>query len=45
MRASLLGTVEPVSATVTSALFLGTFFAPTDIIGFAFIIFMVFLTA
>lgn len=45
VRASLLGTVEPVSATVTSALFLGTFFAPTDIIGFALIIFMVFLTA
>lgn len=45
VRASLLGTVEPVSATVTSALFLGTFFAPTDIIGFALIILMVFLTA
>lgn len=45
MRASLIGTVEPVSATVTSALMLGTVFAPTDLIGFACIIVMVFLTA
>lgn len=44
MRASLIGTVEPVSATVTSALLLGTVFAPTDIAGFALIIGMVFLT-
>lgn len=44
VRASLIGTVEPVSATVTSALILGTVFAPTDIIGFACIIVMVFLT-
>ncbi len=44
MRASLIGTVEPVSATITSALFLGTFFAGTDIVGFALIIIMVFLT-
>ena len=44
MRASLIGTVEPVSATITSALFLGTFFAGTDIVGFALIILMVFLT-
>ena len=43
-RASLIGTVEPVSATVTSALMLGTVFAPTDLIGFACIIVMVFLT-
>lgn len=44
VRASLIGTVEPVSATVTSVLVLGTVFAPTDIIGFACIIAMVFLT-
>lgn len=44
VRASLIGTVEPVSATVTSALVLGTVFAPTDLIGFACIIAMVFLT-
>lgn len=44
MRASLIGTVEPVSATVTSALFLGTVFAGTDILGFALIIAMMFLT-
>lgn len=44
VRASLIGTVEPISATVTSALILGTFFAPTDLIGFACIIVMVFLT-
>ena len=44
VRASLIGTVEPVSATVTSALVLGTVFAPTDLIGFALIIAMVFLT-
>lgn len=45
VRASLLGTVEPISATVTSALMLGTVFAGTDILGFALIILMVFLTA
>ena len=44
MRASLIGTVEPVSATITSAIFLGTVFAGTDILGFALIIIMVFLT-
>lgn len=44
VRASLIGTIEPVSATVTSALVLGTVFAPTDLIGFACIIVMVFLT-
>ena len=44
VRASLIGTVEPVSATITSALYLGTVFAPTDIIGFICIIVMVFLT-
>lgn len=44
MRASLLGTVEPISATITSAVMLGTVFLPTDIAGFALIIAMVFLT-
>lgn len=44
MRASLLGTIEPISATITSAVTLGTVFAPTDIAGFALIIVMVFLT-
>lgn len=44
VRASLIGTIEPVSATVTSALVLGTVFAPTDIVGFVCIIVMVFLT-
>lgn len=45
MRATLLGTAEPVVATVTSVLFLGTVFTPTDVAGFALIIAMVFLTA
>lgn len=44
MRAGLLGTVEPISATLTSAIMLGTVFAPADIVGFAMIIVMVFLT-
>ena len=44
MRASLIGTVEPISATVTSALLLGTVFAGTDLAGFTLIIVMVFLT-
>lgn len=44
MRAGLIGTVEPVSATVTSAIMLGTAFAGTDLAGFALIIGMMFLT-
>lgn len=44
VRAGLIGTVEPLSATVTSVIFLGTVFLPTDLIGFALIIAMVFLT-
>lgn len=44
VHASLLGTMEPVSATITSALMLGTVFLPTDLAGFAMIIAMVFLT-
>ena len=43
MRASLIGTVEPISATLTSALLLGVVFAPTDLVGFAAIIVMIFL--
>lgn len=44
VRAGLIGTVEPVSATITSAVMLGTVFLPTDLIGFAMIIVMMFLT-
>ena len=44
VRASLIGTVEPVSATITSAVMLGTVFLPTDLIGFVMIIVMMFLT-
>ena len=42
MRASLLGTIEPVTATVV---WLGTSFSPADILGFGLIIAMVYLTA
>lgn len=45
LRASMLGTSEPISATVFSVLWLGTAFTPADIIGFALIIIMVYLTA
>lgn len=45
LRASMLGTSEPIAATVFSALWLGTAFAPTDLAGFAMIIAMVYLTA
>jgi drug/metabolite transporter (DMT)-like permease len=45
MRASLLATVEPVTATVASVLWLGVVFSPTDLVGFAAIIAMVYLTA
>lgn len=44
VRASLIGTIEPLSATVSSVIVLGTVFMPTDLIGFALIIAMVFLT-
>ena len=44
VRASLLGTVEPVVATVSSAVLLGTVFTATDIAGFALVVAMVFLT-
>lgn len=45
LRASMLGTSEPIAATVFSFLWLGTSFSPTDLIGFAMIIVMVYLTA
>lgn len=45
LRASMLGTSEPIAATVFSMLWLGTAFAPTDLAGFAMIIAMVYLTA
>lgn len=45
MRASLLGTIEPLTATVTSILWLGTSFSPTDLAGFALVLAMVYLTA
>ncbi|MEE0611966.1 MAG: hypothetical protein UCO70_00715 [Collinsella stercoris] len=43
-RREIIGTVEPLSATVSSVIVLGTMFMPTDLIGFSLIIAMVFLT-
>lgn len=45
MRAALLGTSEPIAATLSSVLLLGATFAPTDIVGFVMILVMVYLTA
>ena len=45
MRASLLGTIEPLTATVTSVLWLGTSFSAADLAGFALVLAMVYLTA
>lgn len=45
MRASLLGTIEPVTATVATVVWLGTPFTPAEVIGFALIIVMVYFTA
>lgn len=45
MRASLLGTAEPIAATISTVVFLGTSLAPTDFVGFAMILAMVYLTA
>ena len=45
MRASLLGTIEPITATITTVLMLGTTFTPADLVGFAMILAMVYLTA
>lgn len=43
MRATMLGTSEPVTATISGVLFAGAVFTPTDLAGFAMIIIMVFL--
>lgn len=43
MRATMLGTSEPVMATVSSVVWLGQVFAPTDLLGFLLILAMVFL--
>lgn len=43
MRATMLGTVEPVMATVSAVLLTGTVFTPVDLTGFALIIAMVLL--
>lgn len=43
MRATMLGTSEPVMATVTSVLWLGQVFSSTDLLGFVLILTMVFL--
>ena len=45
VRSSMLAATEPVSATVFSALWLGTSFSITDLIGFAAIIVTIFLLA
>ena len=45
LKASMLGTSEPIAATVFSVLWLGTLFSPVDLVGFALIIVMVYLTA
>ena len=45
MRASLLGNGESVMAIITSAIFLQTSFSGAELLGFAMIIVMVFLTA
>ena len=45
LRAALLGTSEPIAATVSTVLLLGTSFSPTDFIGFAMVLAMVYLTA
>ncbi len=45
MRASLLGTIEPVTATIASVVWLATPFSAAEIVGFVLIIVMVYLTA
>ena len=45
MRASLLGTIEPVTATIASIVWLATPFSLAEIVGFVLIIVMVYLTA
>nr|WP_326184482.1 EamA family transporter [uncultured Oscillibacter sp.] len=45
VKSSMLAATEPVSATVLSALWLGTSFSPADLIGFAAILATIFLLA
>ena len=45
VRGSMLATTEPVMATVSSVVWLGTSFSPADLLGFVMIVVMVFLTA
>lgn len=45
VKASMIASVEPVSATCFSALLLGTRFQPTDLLGFVFVLTTVFLLA
>ena len=45
VKTSMLAITEPVSATIFSALWLGTQFSTTDFIGFAAILAMIFLLA
>lgn len=45
MRASLLGTIEPVTATLATVVWLGTSFSLPEVAGFGLIIAMVYLTA
>lgn len=44
-KASIISSIEPVAATVISALWLGTDFSGTDVIGFIMIISTIFITA
>lgn len=45
LKTAMLSTVEPISATVLSALWIGVVFAPTDLLGFALIVIMMPLVA
>lgn len=45
VRGSMLATTEPMMATLSSIVWLGAVFSPADLLGFAMIIVMVFLTA
>jgi drug/metabolite transporter (DMT)-like permease len=45
VRASMLASTEPVSATILAVVWLNTTFAPTDFIGFAAIMATIFLLA
>ena len=45
VRASFFTPIEPITALLTSVAFLGSVFAPTDIVGMALIVVMIFLTS